>query len=167
MIRNELIRLIQKTRLRAMANGVDPYTGYEPFIWIKVNHLTDPDIIRELRKAARAGVSIRIIARTTCVISSDTLPKNFEIRSIAGKYLEHDRWFIFGEHSINPVDQAETYIRDVAFMSSCDLMERNLDSRIEFMKRLDGDAGMAAMNYFDTLFNSESDPENGFFNFKI
>lgn len=167
MIRNELIRLIQITRLRAMANGVDPYTGYEPFIWIKVNHLTDPDIIRELRKAARAGVSIRIIARTTCVISSDTLPKNFEIRSIAGKYLEHDRWFIFGEHSINPVDQAETYIRDIAFMSSCDLMERNLDNRIEFIKRLDGDTGMAVMNYFDTLFNSESDPENGFFNFKI
>jgi polyphosphate kinase len=86
-------------------------------ILIKVNHLTDSQIIRRIREAADAGVQVELIVRTTYAM----LPhKNIRAISILDRYLEHQRVYVFGTG-----DDARV------FMSSADLMERNLDWRIE------------------------------------
>ncbi len=86
-------------------------------IFIKVNHLTDSQMIRRIREAADAGVKVDLIIRTTYAM----LPhKNIRAISILDRYLEHQRVYVFGEG-----DEARV------FMSSADLMERNLDWRVE------------------------------------
>ena len=91
--------------------------GADGRILIKVNHLTDSQMIRRIREAADAGVQVDLIVRTTYAM----LPhKNIRAISILDRYLEHQRIYIFGAG-----DDARV------FMSSADLMERNLDWRIE------------------------------------
>ncbi len=91
--------------------------GGEGYIFLKVNHLTDKKTIAELRKAANAGVKMDLIVRTTYAM----LPhENVRAISILDRYLEHQRIYIFGRGGDR-----------VVYMSSADLMERNLDWRIE------------------------------------
>jgi polyphosphate kinase len=93
-------------------------------IIIKVNSLTDPAMIRELYRASRAGVSIDLIVRGMCVLRpgmpgiSDTI----RVRSIVGRFLEHSRIFAFENGGAREI-----------YLSSADLMERNLDRRVEVM----------------------------------
>lgn len=105
--RKELYRLI----------GVQKDLGANGYILIKTNHLTDSSIIRRLREAADAGVHIDLIVRTTYAV---TPHRNIRAISILDRFLEHQRIYIFGRN-----DRAQVY------MSSADLMERNLDWRIE------------------------------------
>lgn len=87
------------------------------YILLKVNHLTDKKIITLLRSAADAGVRMDLIVRTTYAM----LPhKNIRAISILDRYLEHQRIYVFGRGDDREV-----------FMSSADLMERNLDWRVE------------------------------------
>lgn len=91
--------------------------GAQGHILIKTNHLTDSGIIRRLRDAADAGVRINLIVRTTYAM---TPHKNIRAISILDRYLEHQRVYVFGKGG-----EAKVY------MSSADLMERNLDWRVE------------------------------------
>ncbi|MBI2423991.1 MAG: polyphosphate kinase 1 [Candidatus Hydrogenedentes bacterium] len=91
--------------------------GDAGYIFIKVNHLTDPSIIKALRDAADAGVKMDLIVRTTYAMRPHP---NIRAISILDRYLEHQRVYIFG----NGDDRA-------VYMSSADLMERNLDWRVE------------------------------------
>lgn len=87
------------------------------YVLIKVNHLTDEKIITRIREAASAGVRMDLIVRTTYAM----LPhKNIRAISILDRYLEHQRIYIFGRDDDR-----------VVLMSSADLMERNLDWRVE------------------------------------
>ena len=91
--------------------------GDQGYIFLKINHLTDKKIISELRKAADAGVRMDLVVRTTYAM----LPHgNVRAISILDRYLEHQRVYIFGGDKDR-----------VVYMSSADLMERNLDWRIE------------------------------------
>lgn len=96
--------------------------GREAFIYMKINGLVDEKIIKLLYKASQSGVQIKLLVRGICCLKPGIvgLSENIEARSIVDKYLEHSRVFIFcnsGEH--------RTYI------SSADIMGRNLDRRIE------------------------------------
>jgi polyphosphate kinase len=91
-------------------------------IILKMNSLVDLEMIRKLYEASNAGVKIKLIVRGICslVPGVEGLSKNIEAISIVGRYLEHSRVFIF--HN----DGDELY-----YISSADLMTRNLDYRSE------------------------------------
>jgi polyphosphate kinase len=96
--------------------------GKQAFIMLKMNNLVDTEIIQKLYSASQAGVSIRMVIRGICSLipAVDGMSENIEAVSIIGRYLEHSRFFIFCN------DGDEKY-----YISSADLMSRNLDTRIE------------------------------------
>jgi len=93
-------------------------------IAIKVNGLTDPMIIDALYEASSAGVEIRLEVRTLCSLRPGVagLSENITVHSLVGEFLEHSRIMIFG----TPGDPEFSI-----WLGSADLMERNLDRRVE------------------------------------
>ena len=93
-------------------------------IAIKVNGLTDPTIIDALYDASSAGVEIRLEVRTLCSLRPGVagLSENITVHSLVGEFLEHSRILIFGTPG-----EPEFSI----WLGSADLMERNLDRRVE------------------------------------
>ena len=93
-------------------------------IAIKVNGLTDPTIIDALYEASSAGVEIRLEVRTLCSLRPGVagLSENITVHSLVGEFLEHSRILIFGTPG-----EPEFSI----WLGSADLMERNLDRRVE------------------------------------
>jgi polyphosphate kinase len=99
-------------------------------ISIKVNGLTDPTVIDALYEASAAGVEIRLEVRTLCCLRPGVagLSENITVHSLVGEFLEHSRIFIFGRPNE----------RDFSvFIGSADLMERNLDRRVEVTVPID------------------------------
>ena len=89
-------------------------------IILKLNSLSDEGIIKKLYKASDKGVKVKIFVRGIC--SMKPINKNIIIRSLIGKYLEHSRIYYFFNKGKNEV-----------FISSADLLTRNLDRRVEIM----------------------------------
>ncbi|HLM95326.1 MAG TPA: RNA degradosome polyphosphate kinase [Acidimicrobiales bacterium] len=100
--------------------------GPEGRITIKVNGLTDPDIIDSLYHASVAGVPIDLVVRGVCNLRPGVpgLSDTIQVRSIVGRFLEHSRIYRFGGTGTRPL---------TLLMGSADLMERNLDRRIEVL----------------------------------
>jgi len=96
--------------------------GLPAYLLFKVNHIVDQKIIEKLYEASNAGVDIKLLVRGNCSLITGVhgMSKNIEVYGIIDRYLEHSRILIFG----NGGD--EKY-----FIGSADLMERNLDRRIE------------------------------------
>ncbi len=102
--------------------------GAATAITIKVNALIDPEMIQALDRAAEAGVSIDLIVRGMCGLLPDPArhATRLRIRSVIGDYLEHSRIYRFaGPEGVE------------LFAGSADLMERNLDRRVEVLFPLD------------------------------
>ena len=96
--------------------------GRQGRIFIKVNSLTDVDIIEKLSQASCAGVKIRMVIRgISCLLPG--IPgktENIQISSIVGRYLEHSRIYCFG-----------TGKEEKMYISSADFMTRNTVRRVE------------------------------------
>ncbi len=92
-------------------------------IIMKMNSLTEKDMMEKLIEASKAGVKIDLIVRGICCLVPGIVGKteNIKIRSIVGRYLEHSRIFAFGAE-----EKTRRYI-----ISSADLMTRNLTGRVE------------------------------------
>lgn len=111
-----------KPKLLDMIEKESEY-GSEGHIILKSNSLVDPGIIKALYKASGAGTKIDLIIRGICCLKPGVkgVSENVSVYSIIGKYLEHPRIYYF-KH-----DPVKCYI------SSADLMPRNLVRRVELM----------------------------------
>jgi polyphosphate kinase len=96
--------------------------GKKTFIKLKMNSLSDFEMIDKLYAASNAGVKIQLEVRGICSLIPGVqgMSENIEAISIVDNYLEHSRIYIFG-------NAGETEV----FISSADFMTRNLDGRVE------------------------------------
>jgi len=96
--------------------------GKKSGIILKLNSLTSNRFIDKLYEASNSGVKIQLIIRGICCLIPNlkNLSENIEVISIVDKYLEHPRVYIFENDGDKKV-----------YISSADLMTRNLDNRVE------------------------------------
>ena len=111
-MRKELMRLIRRETRK----------GKSGRIFFKINSLTDEDMIEALMEASCAGCQVRMIVRGICCMlpGIEGCTENVCIVNKVGRFLEHSRVYIFGSG-----------IDEVMYISSADLMKRNLDRRVE------------------------------------
>ena len=115
--------------------------GKEAYIHIKINNLTDPALINKLYQASEAGVKIKLIVRSmfSLIPGRPGMSSNIEAISIVDRYLEHSRILIFANSG------EEKY-----FISSADLMPRNIDRRVEVTCPIfDRDIKLELRKFFD------------------
>ena len=105
-------------------------SGKHAFIRLKLNSLLDEEFVEALYKASIAGVEIDLVIRGICSLVPGIagLSENIRVRSVLGRFLEHSRIF----HFANGGD-------DEIFIGSADLMDRNLNRRVESLVKIKRD----------------------------
>ncbi len=108
--------------------------GHPARIVLKVNSLVDTQAVEALYEAARAGVDVDLIVRSACCLVPGIpgVSERVRVRSIIGEFLEHSRIWMFANGG-----------RPEWFIGSADLMERNLDRRVEVVTPVE-DHGLQA-----------------------
>jgi polyphosphate kinase len=114
-LRDGLKRLIDEETAKAEK-------GESARITCKTNALTDPRMIEDLYEASQAGVKVDLIIRGICCLRPglEGISENIRVVSLVGRFLEHARVFAFGEGEDERI-----------YLGSADLMQRNLDRRVE------------------------------------
>lgn len=87
-------------------------------VFVKCNNFTDNTLMTDLMKTWKCGADVRMMIRTSSIVPPN---KTIEIRSKVSKYLEHSRLYIFGDN---------------VFISSADMMKRNMKRRLEILLKI-------------------------------
>lgn len=117
--------------------------GQPARIMLKMNSVTDLELIEKLQQASQAGVPVTMVVRGICCLlpGIEGQTENIRIYSIVGRFLEHSRIYVFG-----PDEDMEMYI------SSADFMTRNTERRVEIAAPVTDPAlRRRVMTYFDSL----------------
>ncbi|MEI7830747.1 MAG: polyphosphate kinase 1 [Prolixibacteraceae bacterium] len=114
-MRYKMLQMIRQ-EIQAAKNGL------KAVIYLKCNNLVDSEIINKLYDAAKAGVDVRLNVRGMFTLISNSEEENYSIHSIGmiDRYLEHSRVYYFYNGG-----------KENMYISSADLMSRNLDRRVE------------------------------------
>ena len=128
-LRSRFLELVEREVAYAKA-------GHPARIALKINSLVDTQIIEALYEASRAGVDVDLIVRGGCCLLPQIpgVSDRIRVRSIIGEFLEHSRIFMFANGG-----RPEWYI------GSADLMERNLDRRVEVVTPVDDHGAQARL----------------------
>ena len=107
--------------VRGMNREIERARAGQPAqLFMKMNSLTDRDVIDKIVEAVNAGVRVILVIRgITCIVDIDGAGDHLVIRQIVGRFLEHARVYAFG---------AEV---DTVYLSSADMMTRNTEHRVE------------------------------------
>ena len=119
--------------------------GLESGLFFKTNSITDKDIINKLVEASQAGVHVKLLVRgISCIVPGiKGYTENIEVVSIVGRLLEHSRIYGFG-----------VGINAKIYLSSADLMTRNMEKRVEVAWPLhDLNMRKKVLDYLDICFS--------------
>ena len=122
--------------------------GQHAFIRLKLNSLLDEEFVEALYKASIAGVEIDLIIRGICALLPGIpgVSENIRVRSVLGRFLEHSRIF----HFANGGD-------DEIYIGSADLMDRNLNRRVESLVKITrAEHKKALISIFDQYVSSNT-----------
>ncbi len=120
-LREKMLKLIRREK-----NHADK--GKKALIIAKMNSLVDQQIIEALYEASGAGVEIKLLVRGTCCLRPGLpgISEHISVTSIVGRFLEHSRIYYFYNDGSEAI-----------YLSSADMMTRNLNRRIEVMFPVD------------------------------
>ncbi|MEP6896371.1 MAG: polyphosphate kinase 1, partial [Chloroflexota bacterium] len=135
-LREKLEALIQ----REITHARD---GRDAHLIFKVNSLVDPDLINLLYEASQAGVKVDLLVRGMCClrVGVEGLSERIRVISVVGRYLEHSRIYYFLNNGSEEI-----------YLSSADLMSRNLDRRVEIIFPVENPAHVRYLRH-DVLAN--------------
>ena len=152
-LRRKLEMLIK----RETANAKE---GLKAHLILKTNSLVDPELIKLLYEASQAGVKVDLLVRGICCLQAGVkgLSDRIRVISIVGRYLEHSRVYYFLNNGNEEI-----------YLSSADLMPRNLDHRVEIMFPVEDPVHIQYLhhdvldNYFkDNLQGRYMQPDGGY-----
>ena len=108
--------------------------GHGGKLIFKMNALVDPQMIQLLYKASQAGVQVDLLIRGMCSLRPgvEGLSENITVKSVVGRFLEHSRLYY-----------ARNGGNEQLYVGSADLMERNLDRRVEVLFPIEDQAMLA------------------------